>query len=558
MKTIDYNIEKYMLDIESGKIRASKEIKALMKHVRKCFEIEDIYTDSEQLENYINLEKYWDWDLLDWEKFVIGLHLCTYWEKTGLPRWPDLVVISGRGTGKDGMIAFESQCLISPYNGIPKYDIDICANNEEQAKRPVFDFIDTLENPTHTKKLKKFYYWTKEQVRCTKTKSVIKGRTNNPKGRDGMRSGMVVFNEIHQYENYDNITVFTTGLGKVAHPRRATYTTDGDVRDGPLDDHKKTAHEILFGDMDDMGTLYMIYKLDEKEQVHDPENWVMANPTIKDNPSLFSQVKKEYNDWLINPYQNSGFMTKRMNLPENQKEIAVTSWDNISATNKPIPDLRGKECVVGIDYMKTTDWLSVNAHFKDGDQRYDVNHSWICTNSKDLARIKAPWKDWVDMGLITVVDDVEISPKVVASYIEQLKTKYIVKKVAVDDFRYSLLADTLKQIGIDTKNYKNLKLVRPSDIMKVVPIIDSAFANQYFSWGDHPPLRWATNNTKLIRHGRTLRADDEDIGNFVYGKIEAKSRKTDPFMALVASMTIEDELTQHSVSSIPSLGVYTF
>lgn len=30
-----------------------------------------------------------------------------------------------------------------------------------------------------------------------------------------------------------------------------------------------------------------------------------------------------------------------------------------------------------------------------------------------------------------------------------------------------------------------------------------------------------------------------DTGNFIYAKIEAKSRKTDPFMALVASMTIE-------------------
>lgn len=33
-----------------------------------------------------------------------------------------------------------------------------------------------------------------------------------------------------------------------------------------------------------------------------------------------------------------------------------------------------------------------------------------------------------------------------------------------------------------------------------------------------------------------------DTGNFVYSKIEAKSRKTDPFMALVASMTVENVL----------------
>lgn len=84
-------------------------------------------------------------------------------------------------------------------------------------------------------------------------------------------------------------------------------------------------------------------------------------------------------------------------------------------------------------------------------------------------------------------------------------------------------------------------MVRPSDIMRVVPVIDSCFVNHLFTWGDAPELRWAANNTKLIRYGRKPgQADDADLGNFVYGKIEAKSRKTDPFMALVMAMTLED------------------
>ena len=76
-------------------------------------------------------------------------------------------------------------------------------------------------------------------------------------------------------------------------------------------------------------------------------------------------------------------------------------------------------------------------------------------------------------------------------------------------------------------------------------MIDSVFANRNFVWGDTPELRWATNNTKLIRYGRKLgTSGDADVGNYVYGKIEAKSRKTDPFMALVAAMTIEDKIIE--------------
>ena len=156
-------------------------------------------------------------------------------------------------------------------------------------------------------------------------------------------------------------------------------------------------------------------------------------------------------------------------------------------------------CTCGIDFSKVTDMISVNLHFRDVDTRYDLNHSWLCLQSKDLPRIKAPWKEWADQGHITLVDDVEIHPELIVDYIATQMEYYSIKKMAIDDFRYALVAKYLQNIGFDAKVYKNLKLVRQSDIMKVAPVIDSCFANDYFVWGDNPVLRWATNNTKMVR-----------------------------------------------------------
>lgn len=139
--------------------------------------------------------------------------------------------------------------------------------------RPVFDVIEAMETPAYTKKLKKHFYWTKEQVTGLRTNSVMKGRTNSPKGKDGLRSGICIFNEIHQYENYANINVFTTGLGKRKHPRRTYFTTNGDIRGGPLDDLLDMAGGILRGGEPDNGFLPFICRLDSKEEVDDPENW---------------------------------------------------------------------------------------------------------------------------------------------------------------------------------------------------------------------------------------------------------------------------------------------
>ena len=41
MKNCDPRIESYMEAVETGAVRSSKEIKALVKHVRECFETED-------------------------------------------------------------------------------------------------------------------------------------------------------------------------------------------------------------------------------------------------------------------------------------------------------------------------------------------------------------------------------------------------------------------------------------------------------------------------------------------------------------------------------------
>ena len=539
--------------VEQGTFKCSEEQHLLVEHVQQCFETEDIFVDQEKLDNYMKIcQRYIPFELFPWQKFVIALHDCTFWKESGQPRWNDLFCMIGRGAGKDGTIAVESLLLTSPYHGIREYDVDICANNEEQAIRPVQDLTAFFEVPETLKKIKKFYHWTKERIISVKTRSAIKGRTNSPKGKDGLRSGIVIFNEIHQYQNYDNINVFTTGLGKKKHPRRSYFTTNGDVREGPLDDLLADSEDILRSGTNDNGLLPFICKLDDKSEVDDESNWTKANPSLAYLPDLLLETRKEYNEWKKTPDRLPAFMSKRMNLPEVAKETAVADWDAIAATNQEIPDLKGWSCTVGIDYASTTDWIAVNFHFKNGDKRYDINKAWMCSESRDIPRIKAPWQEWIKTDHLELVNDVEIHPSIVANYIFEMGKKYNISMVAIDSYRYALLSDALAKVGI-SKELKNLMLVRQTDIIRVVPVIDHCFLNNYFHWGDNPVLRWATNNTKTIRYGRDVGADK---GSFVYAKIEGKSRKTDPFMALVASMVPESELKDRPTTK--HLPVLTF
>ena len=55
------------------------------------------------------------------------------------------------------------------------------------------------------------------------------------------------FDEIHAYTDYKNIDVHTSGGGKKKNFRVTYITTDGDVRDGVIDDYKKEAKDVYSG-----------------------------------------------------------------------------------------------------------------------------------------------------------------------------------------------------------------------------------------------------------------------------------------------------------------------
>ena len=528
---LNEHLQRYIDIVENEEFKVCKEQKQLVAMVQRVLSTEELIVDEERIEKYLTYQKYFPFALFPWEIFVFILHNCVF-KMDGTPRWSDLFILMGRGGGKNGYLSFEDFCLTTETNGINQYDIDICANSEEQAKTSFDEIYNILETPKWRKKFEKNFRWTKTEIVNKKTNSKIKYRTNNPKGKDGLRSGKVDFDEPHAYENWENINVFTTGLGKKPHPRRTYVSTNGDVREGPLDQLIEKSEKILKGEIPDNGFLPFICRLDNPKEVADPTNWDKANPSLPYLPTLREQMVREYADYQLDPIINNSFMTKRMNIPQGRKDTEVASWENILKTNKELPDLTGKTCVCGIDYSKTTDFVAAFLLFKVNDIYYGIHHSWYCTNSNDRHRIKLPLNEMAERGILTIVNDVEINPTLIGNWIEEQRMIYDLEMIAIDSYRHSLLSRALKEAGYDA-NDKKVKLIRPSDIMQVQTKINSLFVSNKIIWGDDPMMRWYTNNAKL---------EPAPNNNFKYGKIEPKSRKTDGFMALVAAMVIEEEI----------------
>lgn len=191
------DIDSYLTSIENDKPRAGKDLHAFAQLVRRAYDRGDTYFDQKQYDAYIALgQAMYPSGLMPWEKCLCGLLLCVYRSSDHRPRWKNSLIMIGRGAGKDGFIAWLALCMVSKNNPVKEYDVDVCANNEDQALRPVQDAIKFLNDPIYEKANRASFYWTTENIKGLENGGRIKGHTNNPKGKDGLRSGCIILNNI--------------------------------------------------------------------------------------------------------------------------------------------------------------------------------------------------------------------------------------------------------------------------------------------------------------------------------------------------------------------------
>lgn len=352
MKIYSKYINPYIEKILNNEIEHCKEQEDMINNIIiPVLEREDVYIDEEKIEKGLSLQKYFPYKLIEWEVFLFALIVGVF-TQDGDIFFKDIRVIIGRGSGKNGFISFLCFYFISPYHGIKGYNIDILANSEDQAKTSFNDVYEIIKEPVDSKYksiLNKHYYATKKKIEGKKTKSILRFNTSSKRGKDSKRTGCVIYDEKHEYLDAININTLKSGLGKVWHGREITITTNGHVRGAVLDKELDQAKDILSKYNPLNRTLIFWCRIEDEKEWDNPKKWIKAIPSLNDFPSLKSTIQKEIIDMPYNLDYYPEFMAKRMNFPIGNKDVEVAKWEDILATNKPLIDLMGKDCVGAVD-----------------------------------------------------------------------------------------------------------------------------------------------------------------------------------------------------------------
>ena len=529
----------------------NKKRKLLIENIVKpLLKQNDVFFDEETYRNCLQYCKTNFYELFPFQKFIYAF---VFMYKDDIPVFPKFFIKEGRGNGKDGFIIPLANFFQTPLYGVKNYHVELVANSEDQVKDTFKVAYDMLhENP----KFKGKFSVNRELISNLVTGSEMKYNTSNAKTKDGKRTGCLILNEIHAYENYDQINVFESSFGKVKHSREFIITTDGYVRDGPLDEISALCADILETGENPLGYFPFICEIDDMKEVDDPEAWHKANPSMEYMPILANQIMHDYLEMQKIPSKRAEFITKRMNRPARKEEETVTSWQNVlracyeGCTQEELelrnprktPNTRGKPAVIGIDYADVRDFASAGVLTKvDSGEFVWRQHTWICADSPFLDSIKFPLQNQgqPEFDDFEIVSGPVIDVNLIADWCVRQMSSYEIKKIAMDTYRYTLFKMAFEERGLTIEDKKNpygiVRLVRriTSATGIIAPFIQSMFSLGMINYGPSAIMRWYTNNTSVI---------EDKFGNKIFGKIEPKLRKNDGFMAFDVAMFCKDEL----------------
>ncbi|MBQ9659181.1 MAG: terminase large subunit [Clostridia bacterium] len=562
-------INEYIKFVEENPNETDDEIKLLIKNIIKpTLSRDDVFFDEEMFQKAVKYCEKWYYKLFPYQKFAYALFFMYDKNNTDIVIFPDILIVMARGNGKDGMIMPLANFLQTHYYGVKNYHIDIVATSEEQALNSFNVVYNMLES--NKKTMKKYFYWNKTEVINKITHSILRYNTANAKTKDGKQTGMIIFNELHAYEDYKQINVYSSGLGKIKHARTVTITTNGTVRDGPLDEKLSMSKLVLNGEDNFLGLLPIIYKINDFDTVHIPMKkfletgnkediditvWCQANPSLRYMPILMNELIRDYIKMQKQKSYRVEFYAKRMNLPQQDEEDVVTDWNNILRASykdieKEIPrelgDVAGRNAIIGIDYADLNDFASAGFLFKVDGEFIWRHRTWVCANGKYYGDIKFPFDNIGQEGYedFVIVKTETIDAREIILWLITEMSKYNIKKWVMDMYRFLLLKKIFEEFGIsiETKDnpYGQVRMIRKFDSITaiVAPRIEVAFAEGKINIGNSALMRWAINNT-ATKMGKD--------GNKKYVKIEPKLRKNDPFMAFVAAMSAQELLDEEII-----------
>lgn len=236
-----------------------------------------------------------------------------------------------------------------------------------RAKGPLFKFLTegSIQNTTGSKANRTKLASTKKGIENFLTGSLLEIRPMNINKLQGLRCKVATVDEWLSGDiREDVIGAIEQGASKLDDYLIVAMSSEGTVRNGSGDTIKMELMDILKGDYINPHVSIWYYRLDEIEEVGDPNTWMKANPNIGKTVT-YETYQLDVERAEKNPAVRNDILAKRFGIPMEGYTYFFTYEETLPHRRR---DFWGMPCALGADLSQGDDFCAFTFLFplRDG------------------------------------------------------------------------------------------------------------------------------------------------------------------------------------------------
>lgn len=275
-----------------------------------------------------------------------------------------------------------------------------------RARGPLFKFLTegSLQNTTGSRAKRTKLASTKKGIENFLTGSLLEVRPMSIDKLQGLRNKISTVDEWLSGDiREDVVGTLEQGSSKLPDYLIVAISSEGTVRNGPGDTIKLELADILKGEYINPHVSIWWYKLDDKDEVNDPNMWIKANPNLGKTVSYETyQLDVERAEKV--PSVTNDILAKRFGIPCEGMSYYFTYEE--TKVHKP-RDFWQMPCALGADLSQGDDFCAFTFLFPLNNGQFGVKTRNYIT-SRTLHRLpiamRQKYEDFMNEGSLIVMD----------------------------------------------------------------------------------------------------------------------------------------------------------
>lgn len=347
------------------------------------------------------------------QQFILGSIFGWRKKRSNIRRFREAYIQVGRQNGKS-FLAGEMCNDFATFSGYRMGRIFCTATKQEQANivwGEVNKFIKSDPDLAELYSVREYDHTIKSLV----TENTIKAIGRDTKSADGFRSILAVIDEYHAHPTDQMYKLMLDGQITVDNALTLAITTAGFNLNSPCYEQYQFCKKVLSGAIEKDSLFIFIAELDEDDDIWKPQNWAKANPLHlwNEDNTINEEMLARMAEKAIDAREKQGqdlvnFLTKSLNrwvTYAGGAFVDAKAWQ-ACASDMTLEDMRGRDCILGIDLSSGGDLTSIALVFPsdDGERAYVWSHSYMpeLRLAEHIRTDDAPYGVWKEQGLITL------------------------------------------------------------------------------------------------------------------------------------------------------------